>query len=97
MQEQIEKIIEEHEELAHAYQEVVQPIGNEDFGEGYWKGIEYSKDFITKAYQQGREDEYKRCVKLLDIDHTKCPRIETCIGYQSALSDLTNNKDENKE
>lgn len=36
-------------------------------------------------------EEWKRCVDILDRDHSKCSLPQTCIGYQNAQSDLMNN------
>ena len=52
------------------------------------------KDFIRTELQKAREEEWKRCVDLLDHDHSKCIIRETCIGYIAAQSDLMDNPPE---
>jgi hypothetical protein len=56
-----------------------------------------TEEDIGKHYKQGRQDEWERCVNLLDFDHSECPEPTSCIGYQSAQSDLMNNPPNIKE
>lgn len=44
------------------------------------------------SYKQGVEDEYKRCIELLNHNHANCTVPLICIGYQDARSDLINNE-----
>ena len=55
------------------------------------------RDFIRKLLlakdkeiAEAEKREWKRCVDVLDTDHSSCPLPQTCIGYQNALSDLMN-------
>lgn len=68
--------------------------------DGRWTGLEVRGDVseiksFLRQRQVGlinlvREEEWKRCVDLLDHDHLNCPIKESCIGYQNAQSDLMN-------
>lgn len=51
-------------------------------------------NYFIKEIELARKEEWKRCVDLLDRDHSKCPIKETCIGYMNAQSDLVNNPPE---
>lgn len=48
-------------------------------------------EWLETSLREVEEAEHKRCVDLLDNDHTKCVVKESCIGYQNAQSDLINN------
>jgi len=53
--------------------------------------------FVLKKIHQAEQEGYKRGVKAVELptyDHLKCLIRETCIGYQSAESDLQNVKDD---
>ena len=62
--------------------------------ETYTSCEEDVKSFLTSFAEKIREgvveEEWKRCVDLLDADHSKCVIKESCIGYQNAQSDLMN-------
>lgn len=47
---------EEFEELAHAYQEGVQPRNDERFGKGYWEGIKFAKSFFSSPLATQKEE-----------------------------------------
>lgn len=47
--------------------------------------------FIRSVEEKSMEREWKRCIDVLDREHSKCPIPESCIGYQNAQSDLINN------
>lgn len=49
------------------------------------------REALTTLIQDTEKAEWKRCVDVLDFDHSKCSIKETCIGYQNAQSDLMNN------
>lgn len=49
------------------------------------------KSFTHSVEEKAREREWKRCIDVIDRDHSKCPIPESCIGYQNAQSDLINN------
>jgi hypothetical protein len=75
-------------------------LRNEETIEDHDPGIETddkTEEDIGKHYKQGRQDEWERCVNLLDFDHSECPEPTSCIGYQSAQSDLMNNPPNIKE
>lgn len=48
------------------------------------------QSFAEKIRESVVGEEWKRCVDLLDTDHSKCVIKESCIGYQNAQSDLMN-------
>lgn len=45
---------------------------------------------IMDAITQFTKAEWRRCIKVLDHDHSKCALKQTCIGYGNAQSDLMN-------
>ncbi len=49
-----------------------------------------SKQFL-EGIKWAKMDEYRRCLSVLNRDHTKCALPQTCIGYGNARSDLENN------
>lgn len=77
-------------EIATAVEEEYQMGGLSD-GIYFEFACEVATRFAKSEHQRVIEEEYKRCVDVLDFDHNECSRKETCIGYQNAQSDLMNN------
>jgi len=54
------------------------------------------KAFLSETIKRAEQAGYERGVRAVELpthDHSKCPIKQTCIGYQSAESDLENVKD----
>ena len=68
----------------------MEDMAREGRGVGHGLGAEV-KAFITTQITKAREEEWKRCVDLLDQDHRGHALPQTCIGYGNAQSDLMNN------
>lgn len=59
--------------------------------ESYRPDSAWLTTYSAKLVEAAREEEWKRCVDVLDFDHSKCPIKDSCIGYGTAQSDLMNN------
>ena len=71
-------------------------LGATDPKEGRYDARPEVKSFLKESIAQAEQEGYKRGVKAVELpthDHLKCPIRETCIGYQSAESDLQNVKE----
>lgn len=59
------------------------------------------EQFIEEEIQHAIAQERKEIVEIIEeitnYDHSKCPIKETCIGYQSAVSDILNNLSKKSE
>jgi len=62
-----------------------------DFGK---RKLQKIKAFIRTEISRAKKEEWKRCVDLLNRDHSNCPIKESCVGYMNAQSDLMNNPPE---
>lgn len=56
----------------------------------YDKLTMYIKEQIEIAVEERDKEIVEMIEKETDFDHTKCPIKESCIGYQSAVSDILN-------
>jgi len=53
------------EELAHAFQDAMQPPHCEEWGDGYWKAIDFCKDYFEEEIAQTQKEKQKEINRLL--------------------------------
>ena len=99
---EIKKGIEEFEMLAHAYQDIYQPKNTEEWGDGFWRCMKYSKDCFnsyTISILEAQIKEWEEKIKQYRIilKPLRLDQVEREYQIQGSLIVLENLIEKNKE